>query len=477
MNVAPDTAPHAPATAPESSLQEVLLLVRLGAPVVAAQMAQMGMGLLDTLMAGRVGAEDLAGVALGGNVIWPVMLLLMGVLMALTPTVSQLHGAGRTRETGEVVRQGLWIALLLGVLTVLLVSGAEHVYRALGAEETIIPYAVAYVETARWGLPGVMFYFVFRYLCDGIGRTRPAMYVALSALALKGVLNWIFVFGNLGFEAMGGRGCALSTVIVMWYEFIAMLCIVALPRYRIPTGVFERFSRPDFRRIGELFRLGVPIGLTSFFEIAAFSMVTLLVARFGAASVAAQQIAFSTNGVIFMIPMGIGVAATIRVGYELGAGRPAAARRAAVVAMAASLGFGLLAAAGLAFGNEAIVSLFTREQDVAELAAQLILFVALYIVVDNAQVTTIGALRGYKDTRVPMLVALLGYWIIGLPVGSALGFGWIGAPMNVYGFWIGLAVGLTIVALVLGWRLQKLSLRAVRRGPLVAPADATVGQG
>ncbi|HSG89380.1 MAG TPA: MATE family efflux transporter [Pseudomonadales bacterium] len=464
MTSAPTVPPAAPTTTLVRGGHEFLQLVRIGAPVVAAQMAQMGMGLLDTVMAGRVGAEDLAGVALGGNVIWPAMVLLMGILMALTPIVSHLHGAGRTAETGEVARQGLWVALVLGIATVLVVSQAEHVYRALGADPSIIPYAMAYVEVARWGLPGVMFYFVCRYLCDGIGETRPAMYVALSALALKGFLNWIFVFGNLGHVAMGGAGCAQSTVYVMWYEFAAMLAIVALPRYRIPTGLFARFSWPDPARIGEMFRLGVPIGLTSFFEIAAFSMVTLLVARFGAASVAAQQIAFSTNGVIFMIPMGLGVAATIRIGHALGSGRPKDARRSALVALAASLAIGVLAATGLWVGNEAIVGLFTREADVAELGAQLILFVALYVIVDNAQATTIGALRGYKDTRVPMLVALFGYWVVGLPLGSALGFGWLGPAMGVYGFWIGLATGLAVVALPLMWRLHRLSARARRAG-------------
>jgi MATE family multidrug resistance protein len=462
--------PTAAGTGPsETSGREFVRLVRLGAPVVAAQLAQMGMGLLDTVMAGRVSAEDLSGVALGGNVIWPTMILLMGVLMAVTPTVSHLHGAGRTREAGEVVRQGLWVALALGVATLLIVSQAERLYRLLDADPAIIPHAVAYVEVARWGLPGVMFYFVFRYLCDGIGETRPAMYVAFSALALKGLLNWVFVFGNLGFEAMGGAGCARSTVIVMWYECFLMLAIVSRPRFRVPTALFARFSLPDPRRIAELFRLGLPIGLTAFFEIAAFSMVTLLVARFGAASVAAQQIAFSVNGVIFMIPLGLGVAATIRIGHELGAGRPAAARRAGFVALASSLLFGLLAAGVLATSNEAIVGLFTNEIDVARRGSQLILFVALYVIVDNAQATTIGALRGYKDTRIPMLVALLGYWGIALPLGATLGFGWIGEPMGVYGFWIGLATGLATVAIPLVWRLDRLSRRTSRGAAPDAP--------
>ena len=449
-------------TPPETALGELGRLVRVGAPVVAAQLAQMGMGMVDTLMLGRVSAGDLAGAALGGNVIWPAMILLMGVLMAVTPTVSQLHGAGRTRETGEVIRQGAWIALAVALLIVLLVSRAEHVYRLVGAEADVVPYAVAYVETARWGLPGVMFYFLFRYLCDGLGQTRPAMYVAFAALGLKALLNWVFVFGQLGVPALGVVGCGLSTACTMWFECLAMLAVVASPRFRVPTALFERFSPPDRARIGELVRLGVPIGLTAFFEMACFSLVTLLVARFGAVAVAAQQIAYSINGVVFMLAMGLGVAATIRVGHELGAGRPEAARRAARVALTAAAGIGVVAAVGFALGNELVAGLFTNDPEVAALAAHLVLFVALYIIVDNTQATAIGALRGYKDTRVPMLVALVGYWVIALPLGAALGFGWLGEARGVDGFWIGLATGLACVAVALTLRLARLARRQPR---------------
>lgn len=436
---------------------ELAELGRLGAPLVAAQMAQMGMGVLDTLMAGRVSAEDLAGVALGGNVIWPSMMLMMGVLLALTPTNARLHGAGRTAEIGEVTRQGVWLALLVAFGTLALVSQAERVYLLVGADPGIIPYATSYVGAAALGLPGLMLYFVLRNLCEGLGDTRPAMLVAFSALLLKALLNWIFVFGNLGAPAMGGLGCGWSTAVVMWFECFAMLLIVALPRYRLPTGLFERFSWPDPRRISELVRLGMPIGLTSFFEITAFSLVTLLVARFGAEAVAAQQIAFNVNGVMFMIPMGLGMAATIRIGHQLGAGRPLAARRAAGTAMGASVAFGVMAGAVLVLANDWIIGLYTRERAVAELGSTLLMFVAVYLIVDSAQATAIGCLRGYKDTRLPMLIALCGYWMLALPLGAALGFGWFTPALDVFGFWVGLASGLAFVALLLGLRLRRLT--------------------
>ena len=449
--------------APASALEELGRLIVIGAPVVAAQLAQMGMGLLDTLMVGRVGAADLAGVALGGNVIWPSMILLMGLLMAVTPTVSQLHGAARTAEIGEVLRQGIWLALVVAVLVVLLVSQAETVYRFTGAAPEVIPQALAYVEIARWGLPGVMFYFLFRYLCDGLGRTRPAMFVAFTALALKGLLNWLFVFGNGGFPALGAVGAAWSTTFVMWFECVAMALVISQRSIRVPTRLWSRFSRPDLARMRELARIGIPIGLTAFFEMAVFSLVTLLVARFGVVAVAAQQIAFQVNGVVFMLAMGIGVAATVRVGYETGAGRPEAARRAAFVAVATAAFAGVCAALLLARYNADIASLFTGEAAVAGAAATLILFVAVYIIVDNVQATAIGALRGYKDTRVPMIIAFVGYWLLALPLGCTLAFGWIGPARGVHGFWIALAIGLACVAAALLYRLTGMSRRRAAR--------------
>ncbi len=438
---------------------ELNRLVRLGSPVVAAQMAQMGMAVVDTIMAGRASAHDLAGVALGGTIIWPSMILLMGVLMALTPTISRLHGAGRTADTGEVVRQGLWLAVATSAAVVLLVSQAGTAYRLIGVDPEIIPLAEQYVRIASIGLPGVMFFNVFRYLCDGLGNTRPAMVVAFLALGLKVFLNWVFVFGNLGMPAMGGIGCAWSTAITMWFECVAILWVVSRARYRQRTGLFARFSMPDPQRIKALVRLGVPIGLTAFFEFAAFSMVTLLAARLGATAVAAQQIAFSINGVAFMIPLGLGMAASIRVGHELGAGRNDGARLAALAALGASMGWALIAAAVLVLGRETIIGFFTRDAEVAALGAQLLLFVALYQLVDDAQATAIGGLRGYKDTRTPMLIALGGYWGVALPIGAGLGLGWFGIQLGVYGFWIGLSLGLTVVAIAVVWRLNRLSKR------------------
>jgi multidrug resistance protein, MATE family len=433
---------------------ELRRLVVLGSPLVLALFFQMSMAVLDTIMAGRVSAADLAGVALGGNVLWPVLLLLNGTLMALTPTIAQLHGGGHTRDVGEVVRQGVWVALIIAVLAVALVTNAGPFYRWIGADPGAVAVTTGYLSAVALGLPGFLFYIVLRCFCDGLGRTVPAMVVAGCAVAIKLVLNWVLIYGHFGFPALGGVGCGYATAVVMWFQALAMLIVV---RHRVfsLSGLFERFSWPDRARIGALMRLGVPIGLTSFFEVAAFSMVTLLISRFGAEFVAGHQIAMTTNGMAFMIPLGIGMAATIRVGHELGAGRRDGARRAGATAMAASLGFAIVAATLIVLGNDVIASVASREPGVASLAANLILFVSLFLIVDSAQATAVGVLRGYKDTRVPMIVALFGFWGVALPLGAALGLGWFGLDLGVYGFWIGLSVGLAVVSVLLGVRLWR----------------------
>jgi multidrug resistance protein, MATE family len=433
---------------------ELRRLVVLGSPLVLALFFQMSMAVLDTIMAGRVSAADLAGVALGGNVLWPVLLLLSGTLMALTPTIAQLHGGGHTREVGEVVRQGVWVAMIVAVLAVALVTNAGPFYRWMGADPDAVAVTTGYLAAIGLGLPGFLFYMVLRCFCDGLGRTVPAMVVAGCAVAIKLVLNWVLIYGHFGFPALGGVGCGYATAIVMWFQALAMLIVVRHRIFRL-SRLFERFSWPDRARIGALMRLGVPIGLTSFFEVAAFSMVTLLISRFGAEFVAGHQIAMITNGMAFMIPLGIGMAATIRVGHELGAGRRDGARRAGATAMAASIGFAIVAATIIVLGNDVIAGIASREPDVQRLAANLILFVSVFLIVDSAQATAVGVLRGYKDTRVPMIVALFGFWGVALPLGAALGLGWLGLDLGVYGFWIGLSVGLAVVSVLLGVRLWR----------------------
>lgn len=447
-------------------VKELGQLARLSVPLVITQLAQMGMSVTDTVMAGRVSAVELAGVALGTVVFWPLMLLVSGTCMAITPTVSQLNGAGRGDEAGEVVRQALWIGLVGGLVLVMIYRNLGPLYAFIGVDPLAIPVTEAYLRAMSWGVVPVLGYFCMRYLCEGLGWTLPAMLISTSALALKIPLNYWFIYGGLGVPALGGEGCGWSSAIVLTYQLMVMTLVVRFSRVRM-AGLFQRFSAPDWSAIKRLVLLGAPIGLSTFFEFSVFSTMTLLIGRLGVDTVAAHQIASNVGGLTFMIPMALGMAASIRVGYNVGAGDLAAARRSGWVAIGSSLVFAMAAAAVLVLGNEFIAGLYTNEASVLALASQLMILVAVYQPFDDVQVTAIGALRGYKDTRTPFFVAVCAYWLVGFPVSWTLGFGYFEAvDLGVYGYWIGLIVGLAVAATALVGRYWYLSRQADQVGRL-----------
>ena len=443
---------------PSLARREFGSLTALAAPMIVTQLSQMGMGVADAIMAGRVSPADLAGVALGGNLFWPLMLFMSGVIMAVTPAVSQLHGARREAEVAPVVRQALWLALVGGAIAFLLLGYARNVLVLVGVDATAIPVAVGYIDALRWGMPPVLGYFTLRYLCDGMSWTTPAMAIALTALALKVPLNLMFIYGGFGFDGLGGIGCGWSSALVMWFELIAMIGVVQFTRMR-RIGLFSRFSPPHLAQMLRLVWLGLPIGATMFFEMAIFSLMTLLIGRLGVAAVAAHQIAANVGGITYMIPMALGMAATVRVGYNVGAGDLVRARVAGVVAIGSSLLFAVFSASLVLWFRDAIPLLYSNDPGVLAVATQLLILIAIYQIFDDGQATIIGVLRGYKDTRMPLIVTLLAYWVVALPIGAMLGFG-IGTPtLGVSGFWLGLIFGLVLVALILGGRFLWLSAR------------------
>lgn len=427
-------------------------LLHLAWPILAAQLAQMGMAVVDTVMAGRVSADDLAGVSLGGSIMWPVMMLITGVLQAVTPTVSQLHGANKHQDIGEVIRQALYVALLGAGFIILVLTHVEPIYTLMQVDPIALDIAVQYLEMTAWGIPAVMGYFVLRFLCEGMGFTRPAMFIAGTALLIKIPLNYVFIHGHFGVPALGGVGCGVATAIVMWFEFFIISLFALGKRFEV-VGWHKRLSAPSPARIIALLKVGAPIGATMFFEMGLFSGITLLLGRFGSEVVAAHTIAINLGGLTFMFPLALGMAATIRVGFNVGADNIAGARLTASVALLLTV----MAAVALAFFVVAfrarIAGLYTSDSQVLTLAMSLMAFVAVYQLFDNIQATVLGALRGYKDTRVPMYITLVSYWFVGLPLGCMLGFGWVGEPMGVYGFWVAMVVSLALVAICVCYRL------------------------
>jgi MATE family multidrug resistance protein len=442
---------------------ELYGLLKLATPIIIAQLANTAMGFVDTVMAGRVSPQDLAAVALGNSIWVPVFLLMTGILLATTPKVAQRFGAGTHNEIGPLVRQALWLALAVGIAAAIVLWNAEIVLSLMNVDPALIKPAMGYLRAVACGFPAVALYHVLRCFSDGLGHTRPSMIIGLCGLALNIPLNYIFIYGKLGLPAMGGVGCGWATGLVMVFMFLAMLWWVKWAPFYQPSKIFSHFEWPQWPVLKRLLSVGLPIGIAVFAEASIFSVIALLIGGLGATVVAGHQIALNFSSMVFMIPYSLGMAATVRVGQALGRDEPREARFAAGVSMVAALGYACVSASLMLLLREEIAQIYTPDTTVIAVATTLLVYSALFQFSDAIQVTAAGALRGYQDTRVTMILTLFAYWGIGLPVGYALGLtDWFGQPSGPSGLWQGLVVGLTCAGGMLAVRLAGSARKRIR---------------
>ncbi|VVN36175.1 Multidrug resistance protein NorM [Pseudomonas fluorescens] len=463
MNSVTERSDAAPLTRPARVRLELKNLLGLALPIMVAQLATTAMGFVDAVMAGRVGPRDLAAVALGNSIWVPVFLLMTGTLLATTPKVAQRFGAGTHSEIGPIVRQALWLALVVGVLATAMLLGAEPILHIMNVDPELIGPCMQYLHGIASGLPAVAIYHVLRCFSDGLGRTRPAMVLGLCGLALNIPLNYIFIYGHFGVPAMGGVGCGWATAIVMWVMALGMAGWERWAPVYQSSQLFSRFDWPQWTVIKRLLSIGLPIGIAVFAESSIFAVIALLIGSLGATVVAGHQIALNFSSLVFMIPYSLGMAVTVRVGQALGRQQPREARFAAGVGMGTALAYACISASMMLLLREQIATIYTADPTVIQVAAMLIVYSALFQFSDAIQVTAAGALRGYQDTRVTMILTLFAYWGIGLPVGYILGLtDWFGAPSGPSGLWQGLIVGLSCAALMLSIRLTRSARKRIR---------------
>lgn len=462
------------ATAPQRHriLGEVRALWLLAWPILVGQLANVGMSVLDVAMAGHASAQDLAAVSLGVSIWNMVIITLMGIMMSVSPIVSQHVGAKAFDQVPHVVRQALWKALGVGVLAMAVSQLAALVFDHMTLAPDVRDMAKSFVQITSFALPAFTCYRVLYGYSASLNQTKPLMVTALGALVLNGVINWLLIFGNLGFPRLGGLGCAWSTLLCVWFNLLVLLWWMhRAPAYR-STWPFTRYEGPNWPEVRKLLKLGLPIGVTYFAETSAFSLIALLVARFGSTEIAAHQIALNFSSLVFMVPLSLGVAILTRVGQSLGAAQPHTARFRAWVGVATALACAVVSATGMALFKHQIASAYTVDTAVLGIAAQLLFWAAVFQISDALQVATSCAIRGYKVTRSPMLIHLTAFWVFSLPLGYALGLApdWLPwapvPPMAAQGFWIALVVGLTVAALGL-----TALLRYVARSHLRDPAE------
>ena len=437
---------------------DIKKLIKISLPILLAQIAQNSMGLADTIMAGRVSSTDMAAISVGASIWMPLVLFGQGLLLALPPTISYLNGSGQRHRIAHQVRQGIWLVLGVSIPLGLLIYFCEIPLQYMQMESKMSDLARDYLHAMLWGLPAYLMLINFRCLNDGIAKTKPAMVITFLGLLLNIPLNYIFIYGKFGMPAFGAVGCGIATAIVNWAMCLMMMFYSYTNAQERSLKVFSQLiEMPNPKTLKKLLRLGLPIAIALCCEVALFALTSLMLSPLGSTVVASHQITLNTSSFIFMFPLSIGMATTILVGQALGAGSPQNAKKMSYAALLLGLTVTIITALITIFFRYEIASIFVTDEIVIAMAANLLLFAALYQFSDTIQMVVGGILRGYKDTKVILYITLFSYWVIGVPLGYTLGRTDCLVPrIDAKGFWIAFVVSLTFAAFLLSLRMKKM---------------------
>ncbi len=437
--------------------------MRLAAPVIGSQLGQMSMGFVDTVMVGRLGVEALAGVALGNTIFFVLAIVTLGVVFAVGPLVSQAHGAGDEGAISLSVREGLRVGLMLAVVPMLIMWKIEPMLLAMGQDPDTVVLTGQYLDAILWGLLPFLWFGALRSLVEGVSRPLPVTLITFMGLGVNALANYVLMFGKWGFPELGLEGTGLASTIVYWAMFITIACYTRFaPNFR-KYNVFSGLSRIHVPTMKEVFRVGWPMGISHGIEAGLFSITSLTMGLIGTVALASHQVAIQCAAYTFMVPMGIGIAASVRVGQSIGKKDYDGARRAGNVAL--FLAFLFMSFAAILFWviPRPLIGLYLdlnvpENAEVITLAVSLLGIAAVFQVFDGVQVAALGALRGLKDTKTPMFICFFSYWLVGLSVGMSLAFltDWGAA-----GLWWGLVLGLATAAVLLTWRFRYSARRQI----------------
>ncbi|MCP1366842.1 MATE family efflux transporter, partial [Halomonas sp. BBD48] len=408
-------------------------------------------------------------------------LFMTGTLMGLTPIVAQLLGAKRTGRIRPYLHQTIWLGLVLGVLSAgLLWFAVMPIFTLMNVPRQVAELAAGYLAAVAFGMPGVALYQALRAFSDGMNHTRPSLWISLVGLGVNIPCNYLFIYGGPGLEdllgphmpslllslpALGAVGCGIATALSMWAMCLSMIIYTRTSQAYEPVVLWDTITWPHRAMLKELLHVGLPIGVAIFVEVTLFTLIALFIASLGEVIVAAHQVALNITSILFMLPLSLAMALTVRVGNTLGSGQPSRAGFVAWNGLFVCLLIALLNDLFLWLAAGPVVALYTHNAEVQALAMSLIYLAMLYQVSDALQVNMAGALRGYKDTRIIMVITLVSYWLVGLGGGHLLGKSGLPGllePLGVHGYWIGLIAGLSVAALLLGWRLWHISRSAVQ---------------
>ncbi|PSL41885.1 MATE family multidrug resistance protein [Planomicrobium soli] len=436
----------------ETKKGKMKMLLKIVFPILVTQVAMFLVTFFDIYMTARYGTDDLAGVSIGSSFWVPVYIGLAGILMSITPIVAQLMGAKKKDQVKDMVQQGIYLALLLAVAVFFFfLFGVDWLLGFMELEPTVYEVASEYIFAMSLGLIPLFVYSALRSYIDALGSTRISMFISLISAPINILFNYLLIFGNFGFPELGGIGAGYASAITYWLVLFIVVWIVRTKKPFASFAIFKGWAKPAFSKIAEISRIGIPIGISIFAETSIFSAVTLMMSTYGTITIAAHQIAINFTSLLYMLPLSISMGATILVGFEVGAKRFHDAKQYSWLSVGAAIGFSFVSACILFFMREQIAALYSDDPAVITLAVQFLVFAALFQLSDAIQAPVQGALRGYKDVNITFIMALISYWVIGLPVGYLLARY---TDFEAFGFWIGLIAGLTAGAITLSIRLN-----------------------
>lgn len=463
--VFPPTNSQASLGGQQSWAREALETSILAWPLILTNLVELALTTTNLVLVGELGPQAIAAVTLANNLFFFFAIIGLGVVTAVAPMVARALGAGDESGTDirRTVQQGLWASLIVSIPGLVILANGEWIMLHLGQKPEIALQASHYLNGLSWSLPAFVGYIALRSAAAAMGQPRAALWSALAGIIINAVLAWALTFGHLGLPALGVPGPGIATSIATWIFFLLLAAFLAFSRPFRPYRLFQGLWQPDWERLWHIFRLGVPIAVTLAFEVTAFNAAAFLMGHLGNTDLAAHGIAIQIASISFMVPLGLGQAATVRVGLAFGAQDKDAISRAGWTAYVLGVAFMVAAAALMLLGPHLLIGRFIDlsnpdNAEVVSRASLFLIFAGLFQITDGAQVVASGMLRGLHDTVVPMLLAAIGYWVAGLPLGILLAFhvGWGGV-----GIWAGLVSGLTAVAILLTIRwLRRDRLRA-----------------
>ena len=440
---------------------EALSFFKLAVPMFLTQLALQLIQVNSVIQSGNYSTDVQAGIMLAGNLWFPIMVGIGGVLFFVTPMVAQLYGARNLKEIGPLARQAIWLSIPIVLFGMFVLSQASWILTVAKVDPNIIFYSEEYLSYFTFALPAILLSQPLRSLCEGVTKPLPITLLNILMLLIAIIANYTFIYGNFGFPEMGARGAGLSAVIGTWTSFIILIIYLRF-KSAYGTEFFSKFEFPNFKILHEILRGGIPVGLGNFIELSMFSGAGIILGRFGSEVIAANGIALTIGGLFFMVPLSIGNATAVRVGNNVGAKNLKGAKYSSYFSLRLATVCALIMSLTIILNAEFLSGILNSNPKVISLAVILLGFAAFFQVADGLAMASIGSLRGYKDTFGPMKILAVSYWGVGLPVGIMLSItNLITEQMGAVGMWAGMAFGLLVAAVLMVRRVRLISSRFI----------------